>query len=150
MDIDKIFDLENYYYYEVCFKELLGKTLKEIIVNKDCSEFKDEFILFRTTENEEFIMFHDQDCLESVWIEDICGDIQKLIGKPLKNVECYHNKNENTVYDSSETYTFYKLSNENEYVTIRWFGSSNGYYSESANFCKKTNKKNKAKRKYII
>ena len=57
MDIDKLFDLENYYYYEVCFKELLGKTLKEIIVNKDCSEFKDEFILFRTTENEEFIIY---------------------------------------------------------------------------------------------
>jgi len=146
MCIEEIIDYENYYYEDVYFEELLNKTLKEIIVNDDCCSSWEEYILFRTIENEEYIMYHEQECSEMVWIEDICGDIKKLIGKPLKIVQENSNLERGEEnYEFSQTYTFYKLANENEYVTIRWFGCSNGFYSERVEFVKKIRKNYKFK-----
>ena len=117
---------------EANFSDLMGKTLTTI-VNKD-----DELI-FTTNEGEVFKAFHDQDCCESVTIEDIEGDLNDLIGTPIlwaeeaTNTEDTFGKIE---FPDSFTWTFYKLATIKGYVTIRWLGESNGYYSESVSFCK--------------
>lgn len=120
---------------KVELNELLGKTLTKV-------ELLDDEILFVTQEGEEYKMFHYQDCCESVTIEDICGDLDDLIGWPITMAnECTSNQNPEGVeipkYQESFTWTFYKLATIKGYVDIRWYGESNGYYSENVDFYKK-------------
>lgn len=114
----------------VKFEELLGKTLTEI----DVSTSKDE-ILFHTDEGNTYKMFHDQDCCECVSIDDINGDLNDLIGNPILIAEESTNSdNPQSQYDESFTWTFYKLATVKGYVDIKWYGESNGYYSEEVDF----------------
>jgi len=118
------------------FKDLLGKTLTSII-KTDLDE-----LVFVTTDGDKYIAYHEQECCENVSIEDICGNLNDLIGSPITLAEESTNKTDSPnkeIYDESFTWTFYKLATIKGYVTIRWFGESNGYYSEEVDF-KKINK----------
>jgi hypothetical protein len=117
----------------VPFKTLLGKTLTSARV------LNDEVVYFNT-DSEEFRLFHWQDCCEGVYVESVVGDLQDLIGEPLlvaEQVESLPLTPEQLTLQEgrdSYTWTFYKLATRKGYVDIRWFGSSNGYYSESVTF----------------
>lgn len=107
--------------------QLLNKTIIEIVKS-------DDELIFHCDDGDVYKMFHQQDCCESVYIEDIVGDIQDLIGEPILLAEESTSEGEED-YGSS-TWTFYKLATIRGYVDIRWFGSSNGYYSESVDVVK--------------
>ncbi len=83
-------------------------------------------------------LYHRWDCCESVGIEDVCGDLQDLIGLPLLLVEESSNRTDPPHEDHDKhgtyTWTFYRFATVKGYVTIRWYGESNGYYSESVDF----------------
>lgn len=114
-------------YVQEGIARLLGKTLT--FVHHDKNE---EAILFYTEDNEVYQMCHEQDCCENVYVEDVTGDLRDLLHSPITMAEEV-SKNDEEAYESG-TWTFYKLATINGYVTIRWYGESNGYYSESVDF----------------
>ena len=114
------------------FEVLKGKTLVDVTENGDT-------MTFTTVDGEVYQLCHYQDCCESVYIEDICGDLTDLIGSEILLAECPNNEppaNFNPSHYESCTWTFYKLATIKGYVDIRFFGSSNGYYSEGVSFVK--------------
>lgn len=113
--------------------ELLGKTLVAIT---GADEGNNE-IIFECSDGSKYRMYHEQDCCESVLIEDICGYVNSLIGNPLTMAEDISNIMDNPAVDEwtdSCTWTWYKFATVKGYVTIRWYGESNGYYSERVDF----------------
>ena len=88
-------------------------------------------VRFESTCGRAFRLYHSQDCCETVDIEDICGDVEDMIGSPILMAEEATSPDEDS---ESGTWTFYKLATVKGYVTIRWLGRSNGYYSESVHF----------------
>lgn len=106
---------------QVPFKNLLSKNFTAV-------EQLGNSILFATGFGH-YLLQHDQDCCENVWIESIVGDLGDLVGSPILLAE----ESVSVMPDASEsgTYTFYKLATIKGYVDIRWIGESNGYYSES-------------------
>jgi len=118
------------------FSVLRGQVIEKIERRRG-----DRELIFRTTSGETYLMDHDQDCCEHVYIEDICGDLDDLIGETVMLAEEVSSNvtpdgiNTDGLYLSdSFTWTFYKLATIKGSVTIRWLGESNGYYSESVRF----------------
>ena len=87
---------------------------------------------FETATGERFMFAHQQDCCETVRINDIVGDLQDLVGEPLLISEEVKGATEpDEEHYESYSYTFYKFATRKGYVDVRWLGESNGYYSES-------------------
>lgn len=91
-----------------------------------------DVIEFTCLSGRRMLMYHSQDCCESVSVEDVTGDIADIIGSPILKAEETSN-NEESEGDST-TWTFYHFSTIKGTVTLRWLGQSNGYYSESVDF----------------
>ena len=77
-----------------------------------------------------------------VRIEDICGEIEDLIDSEILMAEVVSQDGSRYVDDDdyydwgSSTWSFYKFATVKGYVTLRWLGESNGYYSEGVTFVK--------------
>jgi len=83
-----------------------------------------------------YVMFHEQDCCETVEIDDIIGTLEE--GSVIHKFICKTNIDApmRDKYDVSYTWTFYTIVTSKGYCDIKWYGSSNGYYSERVDFFK--------------
>lgn len=117
---------------------LIGLTMKKV------EQIDREELVFTTTDGRVFKFYHSQSCCESVEIESIVGDLNDLVGTPILKAEeavsSLHPEDAaaREYEDESFTWTFYKFATIKGWVDVRWYGSSNGYYSESVDFVEVT------------
>lgn len=121
-------------YKEEKYTDLIGKTFVSV------ENIENQELVFEAETGEKYKFYHSQNCCESVEIIDIDGDLADLVGSQLVMAEEVTHENENPEgvevpeYQDSFTWTFYKFATVKGYVTVRWYGESNGYYSESVYF----------------
>lgn len=128
--------MDYYKWDEKEIKDLVGVTFTKV-ENKTNEE-----LIFSNNDGC-FVFHHCQDCCESVEIDDICGELDDLVGSPIiiaeeRTYEGTEGDLENWPegvdvpnYVECYTWTFYEFATAKGSVTVKWYGTSNGYYSES-------------------
>ena len=117
------------YYDKLPMSELIGKVFTKV--------YKDDETIVLENDEQTYELAHDQCCCEDVTIDDIWGDLSNL-----ENAEITYSERttseDNPKPDSygSSTWTFFKIATVKGWVDIRFYGTSNGYYSEDADLYK--------------
>lgn len=117
---------------------LVGITLTGIITHHE----PHDVIEFVTNDGCKFALMPDEPgTLSSVTIEDVCGDLEDLLGSPILTAEERSNEDHSPLnsygdYEEHYTWTFYEFATIKGSVTIRWYGTSANptYYSEKVAF----------------
>jgi len=106
-------------------QEMIGKLFSEV-------KQEDEETLVFKSETLTIEFFHDKDCCESVEIVQVDGDYRDLEDSPIlmAEFEFDDSASKSRSGNDCQTWTFYKFATTKGYVTVRWLGESNGYYSE--------------------
>lgn len=130
----KFTTVSDYYSNDASFSDLVGKTPTEV----HGLEAGSYAALFVTAEGPGYLMHHRQDCCESVSIYELDGDPNDLVGEPILFADEIDSEDRGPAceYEESYTWTFYRIGTIKGTVVIRWYGSSNGYYSEGVDFVK--------------
>lgn len=109
----------------------LSSLVGEVLTYID-TDGSDE-IMLTTASGRKIKIYHEQDCCETVRIEDTKGNWHDLIGKVI--VEAVHDVNPSgesePEYTDSWTRTNLVFKVDDATVISKWIGESNGYYSES-------------------
>ena len=112
------------------FGVLEGQTITKI-ENKDDAE-----LIFTTAEGNQYLMYHQQDCCEDVWLDDSDG-LDDIIGQVVRRATESSQAIEDMDYDyGTGTWTFYSIITDKSIANLVWRGESNGCYSESVDFMK--------------
>ena len=92
-------------------------------------EQNDDYVLFVDCYDRRWKLEHTQECCEEVFILDVCGDWADIL-----NEIVYYDaiEEQNDGGQGSETWSFYKFRTRLGEVVVRFYGTSNGYYSETA------------------
>ena len=111
------------YLSPIAIKQLKGMTITAVVYKED-----DESLLIHLNTHV-LEMIHFQDCCETVYLADVVGSFEDLIGYPLlevsESVVCIPTECE------SATASYYNFKTVKASVQLRWVGESSGYYSET-------------------
>ena len=131
---------------------LTGLSLYDLRIDKGINDDQVHLHTWCSQQRErQFDLYHDQDCCECVRLHDVQGRVDLLMRSPLVEVKEtiieWRDGGEQPVAwpadiprpSESGTVTLFTLTATNGVVvTIRWLGTSNGYYSESVSFVETT------------
>ena len=108
------------------FQELQGRILCR------AEQIGNEELRLYLTDDHYVRFYHYAYYCESVRIEDVCGNLDDLVGEVLTEAELVEGYTADPLNSHAESYTwtFYRFGTRRGSVTVRWYGESNGYYSE--------------------
>lgn len=112
------------------FSFITGKTITSVY--RTCNEQENDELVFEFSDGMILYMTHEQDCCERVYLSEVIGDFDDLLDTPI--LEAYVSTSvelTKDVYADEENWTFYRIATIKGTVTLRWCGTSNGYYSTS-------------------
>ena len=104
------------------FEQIQGMTITAVVYKET-----NESLLIHLN-NHVLEMIHHQECCETVYLADVVGSFEDLIGYPLLEVSETIVNNE---IGESSTASYYNFRTVKASVQLRWVGESNGYYSET-------------------
>ena len=81
-----------------------------------------------------YIFYHEYSCCESVWLTQVDGISDKLIGSRIVIAEVV--TDEKDTEHGHITWTFYKIGTNKGIIDFRFQGESDGYYSETVDLVK--------------
>jgi len=108
--------------------DILGKTVTQVEGMREGSDR----VIFTCSDSSRYIMYHHQDCCEDVRLEEVIGNPDDLLGEIVEARES--SNHDDTGEFESATWTFYNLGTQKGFVTLRWLGTSNGFYGEEVDF----------------
>lgn len=114
--------------------------IKDMVGKKITGIYYDEENFQILTDDCIYIFYHEQDCCESVYLTQVDGISDKIIGSRIVIAEVVTKTGEHGVIDTDEydsiTWSFYKIGTNKGMIDFRWCGESNGYYSETVDLVK--------------
>ena len=115
------------------YTEFSGKTIQEV---RGCKKHSDE-VTIKFTDGSCLKFYHRQDCCETILLEDFDATPEDLVSAKIISIEeRISRSNENEIKplntcDESYTWSFYVIKTSKFTMTMRWYGESNGWYSET-------------------
>ena len=113
---------------EVDISALRGQTLASVDYlppDRDCDS---ERFLLTTVDGRTYEISHDQECCESVQLEETEGDWKKIIGRVIVDAEKHTIKVSRKNETGDVRLTEFVFRTDKDTLIQRWIGESNGYY----------------------
>ena len=108
--------------------------IKDMVGKKVVGIYYDEENFQILTDDGVYAFYHEQSCCESVYLTQVDGISDKIIGSRIVIAEVVTDEKD-TEYGHI-TWTFYKIGTSKGMIDFRFQGESNGYYSESVDLIK--------------
>lgn len=105
--------------------DAIGRKIVSVYVNS-------EMINLNFADGGYIQLYHEQDCCESVWLEnhkEVGEELKRMVGQTIR---VFKERTTHSVggYSDSVTCTFYTIRTDMESCDFMFRGESNGYYSE--------------------